>query len=832
MKKIILILISIIMIVSCNLSQFNGTQQLVGPQSSLNTKELFDTKSTVNNFTVTRSVYTDTIKLSWDKTVGASVYQIQRANLNTTVIPSNIDDKDYLSSIEDKWEDVNTITDITSSKITYDDLVKNKDKNTYYAYRVFAQSLQTLEKNQGSIVQLGSYLTSPSDVNVSKGEDEKFITITFSPTPGVNRYNIYKSYTNSDSDKSFVEVVSPKLDISNNSSDNILKNEINDNVEEKKYICIYNYNVIENNDSGKQIYFSVKSVGTDNASGSESGNFSESSAAKLGYSAIAGAPRQPELSTNKGEETNSISIKFKSLGDDVVYKILRTKQGGSEQIVLDTEDEGDKAILGDSENDYYTFVDDNSIAQNTEYTYTVYGKNEYGIGKSSSIVSYTLSPVKDVRLTPVDNAKQYGYRLDITPPVGWDDKNLKNSISYTVTQTFANGENQSKTVTPSENGDIFYQMSKEEKPDEIREVSVVVKNSNSNNESAALSYKVYGIPDVPTSFSGTQNVYDSSFGPNTKCQGACDGYKYNQGKLCSCIGTYPIRLTWTKAETDNTQGTPADHYVITRSDNKNFSVDIVGEKYDDKKVAIGKKYKYTIKAVDALGRSKGQITTLDCWPSLTPEQFLYESIRHVLKPYGFQDEHPDWAKSAKNGGIWGKISAGFDGMGTGALGNASGEGLNGKKIYYYSAMDGIGGKIQFGFDDGFTTKEYIKMIDKDKIKSNTPEGVEITLRREKMNDFNANVLNGYWSYVNASGDAKNENDDVTYYNNNKAYLIGQYVPEGYANYIDFSKIYTKSKKFVGTYTIRCYYNTLSGDVISVEKQVAEKTISEKEYSPL
>ncbi|HAL18374.1 MAG TPA: hypothetical protein DCO86_01965, partial [Spirochaetaceae bacterium] len=473
MRKTLLFIVSISVLLifplSCNFRILNGKGIQASPSSgALQSEPTFNKDCIVSNLRGSEGKYTDKIRVTWDEVPGASFYTVKRAKLNTTRLPSlsseivkNAEFAEVSDCFEPYFED----------KATY-----LTDKNTFYAYKISATSLITEETTLDSNVVFGSYLIPPQELSVSKGESEDKISIVFSQTPGASQYRIYKSDNGNDLDH-----LSPIATLNDFT-------ELDD--------VPYEY-YPSPNEYGKNLYFAIRSVSSDKT-------LSDMSESRIGYTIVQGAPGSVVLGDpGKGAETDGIKVTFEPATvseGEVYYKIYKSVSGGAEMLMIDTE-AGDE-LKTDNEFGYLYFIDDSARA-NVRYSYNIVPLNDLGIGKSVKVESYILSPVKSVDLKPVSTSNKLGYQLSIESPIGFDELN---DMVIDITSTFKNGE---KSTTTYRNGDnpVFYNVDKDVEADnEIRNVSVVVRNETTGKTTSSKSASVSGIPEKPVLKADGKNI--------------------------------------------------------------------------------------------------------------------------------------------------------------------------------------------------------------------------------------------------------------------------------------------------------------------------------------
>ena len=741
-------------VVACNLQIFNGKEMQASPSNGTNKGEnLFNSNLIVSNLRGSEGKYTDKIRITWDEKPGATFYTVKRAKLNTTRRPSL--DSDIIANAEFKEVGVCFTPGFD------DKAVASTDKNTFYAYKVSATSVVMDETTEDSNIVYGAFLTPPADLEVSKGEDEAKIKIKFAQTPGTSQYLIYKSENNND-----LNNLNPIATI-------------NDFTDLEKAEWEYKINSSE---GGKNLYFAVRASSSDKT-------LSELSEARVGYTIVPGAPTSVKLAENrKGMDTDGIMISFEksvSSGGTAYYQIYKSFAGGAEQLIIDTLEDG--PLQENASGDLY-FIDD-AISPNVLYTYNIVPYNTEGIGKAFRIPSYMLSPAKSVDLKPVTTGGSFGYQLDVGSPIGFDESE---DLVLEITSTLKNGTENPPAIYRKGQALPFYNINPlAETDDEVRSVSVKVKNEVSGNYASAVTTSVTGIPEKPVVETDGKNIVLTNSENKiisvaaSQCSGKCTGGKYQNGTKCHEIGTYPIIIGWKKSN-----GTY--QYRLRRSDGREF-LESSKLQIQDKFVEVGKKYDYVLTAEDKLGRNAGGVQINGCFAAISAAQFCSEYERHIAKPFQFQDEHPDYAYGASKGSIWGYIRQ----EGTGSLGSASvSDSFIKSRLDYNAEMSGLAGKVTFTYHPGFGECAHMHML---------------TSGEKSQYGLNITEPQNVSFTVGLSGDG-----DYTPTNGQKHY-IGSIWGLGI---IDANGIETKSKVLAGKYTVTVPYRKTDGTQFNFADRVS------------
>ena len=74
----------------------------------------------------------------------------------------------------------------------------------------------------------------------------------------------------------------------------------------------------------------------------------------------------------------------------------------------------DKLAYEDGE---YSFTD-SMVISNVEYSYSIIAKNDKGLSPASEVTGYLLSPVTNMKLSPVNDGSLFGYVFSYDFPAG------------------------------------------------------------------------------------------------------------------------------------------------------------------------------------------------------------------------------------------------------------------------------------------------------------------------------------------------------------------------------------------------------------------------------
>lgn len=647
-NKIILLLLSLLLLASCNLDLYlenppSGNQSTEIPEKV----EAFNKDGKPGYVFATQSYYTDRILIRWEAVTGADYYSIERAEVaSASVVPS-----------ESEWR---TIPESVYG-LSYTDSSRQLKAGTYYAYRITAHSDSVQDESQKSEIVYGVKLASVASLDATKGISTESITVTWTQMPGVKYYEIYAS-----DDKDF--------------SDNELAGTRKQLTQSSENSFVYTVADFPDKPAGSTVYFSIRSVGTVDTS-----SFSP---VRSGYSKVVGAPSQVEiLSVTKGDSTDGITLAWKkdsADADGVDYVVSRTSRGSSEITIFSTLDGNTaESFTDDNGNEGYRITDTSNVQPNVEYTYSVVASNSYGMSAASTATGYLLSSPYDLKAVPLEDNS--GYLLSVTMPVGSSDTTNASSSSwvYVLTSVLESGESVTSELTADELASYSVKFMRNpssiEYANEVRTISVVTKNGSLTSKAESTSsVSIQGIPDKVASVSVSSNMYT--------------GYLENSN------GVYPLELSWTTSGS----GYTASSYRIRRNDDPSYYVfDVTASDenvyYDNADMTVGSKYHYTVEAMDALGRSQGESAwSDDGYGAISIATFVYNFQAHILKPWEYPSLHPEYVTGSKKA-IWDYIRQ----SGTGSLGSASANGGSGT-ISYSAVVEGLGGKVSFSYTQGYS----------------------------------------------------------------------------------------------------------------------------------
>ena len=594
----------------------------------------------------TKSYYADSINITWSAVPGADYYTIEKT----------AHEEELLQGTE-VWTEIQQSIMSTSFK-DHDNL----QPSMYYSYRVTAHT------NEGvfspvSASSTGTILASPEVVTVSQGESESEIYVIWEQMPHVNSYIIYMS-----------------------SGDTIsgVASEVKATVASREGVQNgYAYQIDPNRESGKELAFGICSVG-------DTGNRSDISLPRIGYTIIPGAPSQPDINpqedVTKGTSTSGITIKFRTNAENPDFLIRRSSPGSSEEVILDTStSEADRDNITAISANEYEFTD-YAVARNVEYTYSVIAINDVGMSQAASASGYLLSPVTNVSLNPVTTNDRFGYELNFRLPVGSDDPDRTAVYEYDIVATSKGGttlwqETYSDADISGQMGRFFdfaRNVTREEEEKELQKIEITVKYDGMTT-STATSNIIADIPDgIDTMEASSNSKPLSSDSPNSR-------------------GVYPVHVRWT------TESTSPNFTLFRQDQDGNLTkFNVSGREYTDESTMPLVIYEYWIEAKDALGRTFGEPHAANSYGAVTLEVYkdMFESLS--LKPWDKQSYVPsEYRTWWKNTEVAKKIEKGNSSSLTtqmDALGSASASAhFHNGRVDYNASMNGIGAIISFTY---------------------------------------------------------------------------------------------------------------------------------------
>ena len=338
MKQIKLILISlfIVLFASCNLSIWDDDSIDYGTGTGETSSSLDFTGTAPTAVFATKASNSSRIIISWNGVNGADYYEVYRADAGSTEV-----DEESL-----EWErlaDAPTGTSYTDSDV---------EVGKVYAYRVRARSFSIVDLiGSFSDITFGWLLAAPSDLTATQGESEEYIRLQWSSLENIRGYRIQWSTTGYDGDWNTATPTSLDAD---------------------DYIISWNTNTFDfypdTQYYGQSIFFRIVSV-------SYSGESSDPSSRRVGYTRIPGAPSAPvDFTASRGDSLTSITLSWEAMypddgsTDHFDWEIYRYSQGESERRIYSTVAGNDQPAESGGRMSY---VDTSNLKPGVEYSYSV-----------------------------------------------------------------------------------------------------------------------------------------------------------------------------------------------------------------------------------------------------------------------------------------------------------------------------------------------------------------------------------------------------------------------------------------------------------------------------
>lgn len=641
MRRLLIIVFSMLLFISCNASILMNNGEITKPNSgsaTINRGSTFS-KSAPTGVNATKSYYADSIAIRWNSVEGADYYTIEKCTKDISAVAAE----------SDAWTTIGE----TISSTSYRDS-KSLEANKFYNYRVTAHTYEG-EAGDTSLVSVGTILASPDTISATKGTSESSIVVSWKQMPYVESYDIYKS------------------DISSITG---LKSEYvaTVNADEDSDVRYYAYEIDPAKEKGKELYFAIVGVGP-------TSNTAAISFSRSGYTLVPGSPVKPDVSVSKGESNSSVDVHFKTTGDDsgYTYIIKKSYPGSAEQVVFTTEYD-DISSLSVDDNGYYVFSD-YSVKENVEYTYSVTAGNAIGTSQAGIDSGYLLSSVKNLAL--VANKESFGYDISFALPVGANDSARSTKYTYVVKRTLKSGEElaaeeYSEAEFASFNNFIAVDKNPTDEAHEVRKIEIYLKNSLDATSSVAVSNSLQNMPIPIDSISAT------SFN------------KPLDGDVANSSGVYPVHVTWSTSAT-------ADQTITRVGSDGSVKTFKAKGSFDDNTTVPLVVYDYFIDTTDELGRTLGEVKhASNSYGAITPEVFIDIFESAGLKPWDRQtyvpDDYKSYWKKSKIATLVGYGNASDLGTQTKALDSAEDKDhYRDSKVTYYAAMEGLGGQIYFTY---------------------------------------------------------------------------------------------------------------------------------------
>ena len=648
MKKlaVFLLTVALLLLVSCNASILMTNGEILKPENTEgNVKEekVEFSYSPSSLVSATRSYYKDAIVVRWSEVDGADYYTIERCQNSVPSLPSFPEWKEIPETVEGlQYRDTSEL-----------------ERGVYYFYRVKAHTYEGKVGGESSPT-IGTILSSPIEIQASKGDSTTTIFIQWKEMPYVESYRIYRSSlpTVNGVESEYVATVR-----SSSSGE-----------------MVYSY-MIDEKEKGKELYFAIEAMGP-------LGSGAGVSLPRSGYTFVPGAPSAPSVNyITKGDDTSSISISFFTPGSDVSYVIKRSSPGSAESIVFSEEYGSVLPPLG--EDGFYTFVD-SDVKSGVVYSYSVMAYNSIGSSQATTVEGYLLSPVRNVHLSPLRGSDgSIGYSLSFTEPAGSGDASRDEKMEYVITAFNKKGETMEIDGSPfltEEEGKIYsvffpvsWSVDRKSEKNEISYVTIkTVKGETESSEE--MSNVIPMLPEPILSITGSRNALP------------LDGEKANSS------GVYPVHISWVSSFDGerilNRVGSDGSNKAITISNGLSYT-DTTGEP-----MVV---YDYYFDTSDEFGRSLGEEKRSgDAYGAIDPNVFASIIDSVSVKPFQIQTYVPeiykDYWKKCRIATMVEYGNASDLSTQMKALGSAEDyDHYRRGKISYNAEMEGVGGAIYFTY---------------------------------------------------------------------------------------------------------------------------------------
>ena len=381
MKKFFMFLSILFIFMSCNLSIWDNNTNDYGTGTGGTSSSLDFTGTAPSAVFATKATNSSRIVISWNGVNGADYYEVYRAEAESVDV-----DTESL-----KWErlaDAPTGTSYTDNDV---------EAGVIYAYRVRARSFSMVDLiGSYSDISFGWLLVSPSDLSATQGQSEEYIRLQWTPLDNIRGYRIQWSTTGYDGD--WNTAIPSELD-----SDD--------------YVISWNTNTFDfypdSQYYGRSIFFRIVSV-------SYSGESSDPSSRRVGYTRIPGAPTAPiNFTVTRGESLTSITLSWDAMhaedsSKDYDWEIYRYSAGESERRIYSTVAGNDPPVEADGRMSY---VDTSNLKPGVEYSYSVRAIGEVnGVtanGDPSVASGFLLSPptVDPASISILQNPSRFSFTI-------------------------------------------------------------------------------------------------------------------------------------------------------------------------------------------------------------------------------------------------------------------------------------------------------------------------------------------------------------------------------------------------------------------------------------
>ena len=590
------------------------------------TEETIETLDAPKQIFVTNGEYNDHIIISWKKVKGARSYSIERAISTERDVDGSwkIPDESAFeplphSSFIEGTEFTDTIIEESEDLIRYDNEafqcgffyricakndIENYGESAWYPdyYKVDEKGNPVPETDRDPPA-VGSLLAPPSGLKATCGKYQDKIVLSWAVAPSsVSKYIVYSSLN---SDGSGASPVAGDALYGNATSCTI---------------------PIAPDQKGKNFYFTIKSVGSNN-------NMSVSSSVALGYALKPGAPGSADeirVTKGRGDATGQITLEWDEVAGATKYRLYRYTSAD--------------ATLRQSGSDIpnasgtISVDDELSLKPNVFYYYQVQAISEIGSEEFAGAMSetgdddeksaeaYLLSPPQSVAVKKIQGDVNNSVIM-FSAAIG-DQNSVYNSPvtikkadwkSYTyVVYASDSAENSSFTKiaefsspTKSTEEGIY-----EEKVPTKKFYKVSVWNGSEQSDmSAAIAPAPYPAKNLVV----TKNAF-------------IDGYTNNDSNA-NANGVHAIKLFWQAPD-----GGADGGYHIYRSTKPNSGFKKITESpvtdttyiYKDEQAKAGNYYYYRVLSLNSLGQGANYTDTEYGYGALTTYQYVREYIKTTL----------------------------------------------------------------------------------------------------------------------------------------------------------------------------------------------------------
>ena len=711
MKKILLIILTVMMLCSCNWGILNGKDPAMDPdQGSADSFAVF-TGAAPRNIQATKSSYTDSIVVSFDAVRGADYYRIYR-----TSVPRSENLLADSESYDWKRVEYDLIPENNTGRIYWTDNSINQatKTSTKYLYRVLAQSYLSPDANviaSYSDIAQGWTLSPPATITATGGLSQDVVYLSWDPVDSIKGYNVYYS----------TDELAPENAWSKANTHLIPappRVEMQESFAPPESL------------KGADLYFRVVSVSNSNAE-------SERSGMAHGWTLVPGAPEAPSgIVPSKADSPQVITVKWakpqqESTSNVYTWEVRRNAPGEEQQLIAtfrmdnktetgsdDSGNEGETVKARISvraannasiklENDIYTLTDSSPDLQpNVEYTYKIRaiskvedettGELKDAIGQEATAIAYLMSPPTEftnLSATYPSGPDKGSFSFTIAePPMGFDASSDdwsyviwgRNNVRGKIQTDWTEGIIDNVKV---EDGPVTINIGYETAKGTFNEFSVSVIDNDDNDKTKRYgesdgSVIAAGLPATPVLNIMANKISGGS--PNSN-------------------GVYPLYFSISGSEyiqdleleiiksSNPTGAVPEIHEVSASSSATAFA----SEYYPSK---VGEIWTYRVRGIDPFGRYTDWSGYLQGYGAITGNAFIKFFEAYGLKPWEFvgKSDFPANLKTKWNNSTIHKL---IDVHGMGSLGEVteSSEYHNGT-IYYHSYVgSGLSGDVDFRY---------------------------------------------------------------------------------------------------------------------------------------